>query len=100
MEQMANRQFPKSGKRRPAAYQMIADWVKMSWDKVSSDLIKKSFIECGIVKDLDVENLHFRLKELIKNATVLNNDSEKYGLTDTEDNDDDSEWLIFVILQQ
>lgn len=86
-------EFSKSGKRRSASYLMIAQWVKISWEKVSADLIKQSFTECGLYVDRSVESLHSRLQEMIKKIpnTSFDDGEEKSGLTDPENDESSSD---------
>jgi Fe-S cluster assembly scaffold protein SufB len=48
------KEVTKSGKRKRASYDLVADWVSQSWKELPEELIQRSFIECGsIVTDGD-----------------------------------------------
>ena len=43
----------KGGNMKPATKFQLASWVKAAWDQIPSELIKKTFIVCGISNALD-----------------------------------------------
>src|SRR6266498_816054 len=45
--------FTPTGKIKKPSYSTVATWVKKSWDKVSDDLIQRSFKCCGISTKTD-----------------------------------------------
>ena len=42
-----------AGNRRPPALPTFLRWIKDAWDKVTPDIVRKSFKKCGISNDLD-----------------------------------------------
>lgn len=45
--------YTKGGNVKPATKFQLASWVKAAWDQIPTELIKKSFIVCGISNALD-----------------------------------------------
>jgi hypothetical protein len=49
----SNHTFTKGGNQRPPTRVLLATWVKCAWDKIPPELIRKSFLVCGISNSLD-----------------------------------------------
>ena len=47
------RELTKGGNRRPPSKTTILQWIKQSWDLVTVQTVKKSFLKCGISVALD-----------------------------------------------
>ena len=77
----------RSGKRKSASYEMIARWVSESWKALPSDLIRQSFIQCGILSSKS-EDLHSRLRLLNGGEDVECESHDPTGLTDDADTHD------------
>jgi len=76
--------FTKSGKRAKAGYDEVAKWVSSSWQEIDQELIKKSFIGCGIALTRDESCLHSKLKNLMA-GIPSEYEEEHSGITDDED---------------
>ena len=69
-------------------YEMIVNWVSECWKGISEELIRKSFVQCGIVGDSPAK-LHQRLKSLLADDN-LDDQYEHSGLTDDEVDEEES----------
>ena len=65
-------EFTEKGNIKRASYQLVAEWVDDTWNKVDTDeLIIKGFRQCGYIEyDGETSNLHSRLQETIKKREV------------------------------
>lgn len=92
--------YTKAGNVRAPSKLLCLQWVKESWDSVSSDIVKKSFRSCGISVSIDgtedseihcmKENeVAFPARALIKEATdaLLKPQQQEEGAEDAEDDD-------------
>lgn len=77
-------EFTRTGKRRSASYLTVAVWVKESWDQVSEDLVRDSFVKCGLVGHQEEGTLHSHLRDTMAKGAPCFADAEATGLTDTE----------------
>lgn len=59
--------------------ELVAKWVKDAWDSISPELIKKSFLKCGISNAMDGS----------EDAAVYSEDSASDDSTDEGDSDED-----------
>lgn len=84
-------EFTRTGKRRSASYLTVAQWVREAWDTVSHDLIKQSFVQCGLVGSQDQDMLHSSLRELMCTGTPSLQANDPSGLTDTESGTEDDD---------
>ena len=80
-------EYTRSGKRKSASYEMFARWVSESWKALPSDLIRQSFIQCGILSSKS-EDLHSRLRLLNGGEDAECESHDPTGLTDDEDTHD------------
>ncbi len=46
-------EFLPSGKRRAASHEMVVSWVADAWQEIPTDMIKQSFLKCGISNAMD-----------------------------------------------
>ncbi len=49
----SNHEFTKGGRLKPASRSLLCNWVKKSWETVSTDIIKESFVNCAITTATD-----------------------------------------------
>lgn len=80
-------QFTRTGKRKRASYDTVAGWIVKAWDELSPDLIKASFVHCGITDHPDQDKLHSSLKTLLETGEVAD-DIETASEQDTDQSDD------------
>lgn len=45
--------FTANGNRRPPPLPLFLTWIKQSWDKITPDIIRKSFKKCGLSNAMD-----------------------------------------------
>ena len=83
-------EFTKSGNRKQASYEMVVNWVSQCWRDIPDDLIRRSFVVCGIVERNDNNSLHQRLRAILQDKGVTEEAGEHTGITD-EDSDDTNE---------
>lgn len=76
--------FTKTGKRQRASYQVVCEWVQEAWDDIDCDMIKESFIGCGMSHERAMDKLHSGLRKLIDDKRV-ELEEEHSGLTDDEE---------------
>ena len=82
-EQWAEWMF--SGKARKTAggnlakpdLQLVVKWVKEAWDSIPVEVVKKSFLKCGISNELDGTKDHY-LFEDFEDATLEMDDQDDY----------------------
>jgi hypothetical protein len=48
----------KGSNRRPQSNEIIMKWVKQSWDTISQEMVRKSFLKCGILLEMDGSQYH------------------------------------------
>ena len=48
-----DKQFTRGGNTKPPTRSQLATWVKKAWDSIPTELIKKSFVVCGVSNALD-----------------------------------------------
>lgn len=91
-----DREYTRTGKRKRASYEVVAQWVSDAWKEVPQEPIRKSFTECGLFTDSasgnGLECLHSKLRILEdKEALVEEEDASRTDLTDAEDADSENE---------
>jgi hypothetical protein len=60
-------EYTKTGKRKRASYNMVAQWVDESWKELSEELIRKTFLDCSLSPNSKVpEDVHSNLKATIE----------------------------------
>ena len=62
-------EFTGSGKGKSVVYKMIARWLSESWNALPSDMIRQSFIQCGILSS-ESEDLHSRLRLFARHTNL------------------------------
>ena len=60
-------EYTRSGNRRSASYTQVAEWVSQCWKDLDKDLIKRSFVGCGIIPSSSGSGveLHSRLRKIL-----------------------------------
>ena len=58
-----------SGNLRRAKYSDVCNWVKRSWDNISSETIINSFVTCGITDLLDSDNKELEISDINDNTS-------------------------------
>jgi hypothetical protein len=57
------RSFTPKGNRRAPPLSTFLRWIKEAWDKITPEIIKKSFLKCGISNALDGADDHLLFAE-------------------------------------
>ena len=90
--------YTKTGKRKSASYEMIVNWVSQSWKEISKDIIRMSFVNCGILRNQgDAGNYHCRLAIIFNDLPPLDEalpsvaTEEHTGISDDECSSQESE---------
>jgi hypothetical protein len=65
-------EYTKSGKRKRASYNLVAQWVSDSWKDVPHNLISRSFLESGLshFSSHGLEELHSKLRVVVEEGTT------------------------------
>ena len=81
-----DREYTRTGKRKGASYEMVAQWVSEAWREMSRDIIKRSFIETGIQDCDGDEVLHSKLQSLLAGTdpSEVDDDVEDSEASDLE----------------
>lgn len=79
--------FTKTGKRQRASYEVVCNWVQRAWDSVDCEMVKKSFVGCGLVTNRSIDDLHSNLQILIREKGITL-EPEHTGITDDEEDDE------------
>ncbi|RWR99875.1 pogo transposable element with KRAB domain-like protein, partial [Dinothrombium tinctorium] len=58
-------EFTAKGNRKRASYEEIVRWVTESWKEIDKELVKRSFMGCGLVSNRNVDLLHHKLSTLL-----------------------------------
>lgn len=89
-------EYTKSGKRKRASYNLVAQWVSDSWKDVPHNLISRSFLECGLshLSSHGLEELHSKLRAVVEEGITAPEEEEEEedvhtGITDSENDSDE-----------
>src|SRR4051812_47392908 len=85
---LAEEEYTRTGKRKRASYEMVANWVSSAWKSISSELIIKSFVGCGLNNIRTSYSYHSRLSDLLLRDFLKEPQIESTGCTDDEEDDD------------
>ena len=90
-------EYTNSGKRRSASYEMIVNWVSQSSKEIAEDIIRKSFVVCGILRnEVDAAQYHPKLAAIVNDIPAVYSDlavdtiEEHTGISDNECSSEDS----------
>ena len=87
MVRIAEQKYTKTGRRKRASYEMVANWVSKAWSKIQPELIISSFIGCGLSSERTNTKLNPNLRDLLDSQTMTYTEDPS-GLTDDEDDED------------
>ena len=99
------KEFTRSGRRKRASYEQVANWVVEAWQDIPREMIQNSFKKCGIVAGPDGVNdddLHTNLKRLLETGEAddevtdasdidSTDESESTGSSDSGSNSDNDD---------
>jgi len=77
-----------AGNLRHAKYSDVCNWVKRSWENISSEIIINSFVNCGITELLDSDSEELEISDIDDDTNSNTDDNEKV-CDDDEIHDDD-----------
>ncbi len=77
-----------AGNLRRAKYSDVCNWVKRSWENISSEIIINSFVNCGITELLDSDSEELEISDIDDDTNSNTDDNEKV-CDDDEIHDDD-----------
>src|SRR6266511_2330988 len=77
-----------AGNLRRTKYSDIYNWVKCSWENISSETIINSFVNCDITELLDSDNEELEISDIDDDTNSNTDDNEKV-CDDDEIHDDD-----------
>ena len=77
-----------AGNLRRAKYSDVCNWVKRSWENISSEIIINSFVNCGITELLDSDSEELEISDIDDDINSNTDDNEKV-CDDDEIHDDD-----------
>ena len=66
----SEQEFTRSGRRRPAGYDLVAQWVVKAWRDIPQEMKISSFTKCGISADSNKDDLHSNLKRLLEDRQL------------------------------
>ncbi|KAI2802380.1 hypothetical protein BLOT_009827 [Blomia tropicalis] len=97
-------EFTKSGKMKPPPLEEILSWIEKSWTAISNELIKKSFIVCGIANNVDGSEdgeIHCLKESQMQNGIQmlkegLNNPDSNIDLNHLDYNSDEEDFIEFL----
>ena len=85
-------EFTRSGNLKHPSRTVLCEWVKLSWNAVSDETIRKSFLSCAITGATDGsedDRIHcFKEGQPCEGGLVILNERMKSMAISTEDNDD------------
>ena len=77
-----------AGNLRRAKYSDVCNWVKRSWENISSEIIINSFVNYGIIELLDSDSEELEISDIDDDTNSNTDDNEKV-CDDDEIHDDD-----------